>query len=58
MYTHCLLLFHAPPEWPSGERVGLVTWCEKSSRWLWKESCVSSGVRKPGNTCASLTTMI
>ena len=32
--------------------------CEKSSRWLWKESCVSSVVRKPGNKCASLTTMI
>ena len=24
---------------------------EKSSWWLWKESCVSTGVRKPGNTC-------
>ena len=24
---------------------------EKSSQWLWKESCVSTGVRKPGNTC-------
>ena len=23
-----------------------------------KKSCVSTGVRKPGNTCASLTTMI
>ena len=32
--------------------------CEKSSRWLWKESCVSTGVRKPRNTCASLTVMI
>ena len=33
--------------------------CEKSSRWLWKEqSCVSTGVRKLGNTCVSLTTMI
>ena len=32
--------------------------CEKSSRWLWKESCVSAGVKKPGNTCASPTTMI
>ena len=31
--------------------------CEKSSQWLWKESCVSTGVRMPGNTCASLTTM-
>ena len=29
--------------------------CEKSSRWLWKEICVSTGVRKPGNTCASPT---
>ena len=32
--------------------------CEKSSRWLWKESCVSIGVRKPGNTCASPSAMI
>ena len=32
--------------------------CEKSSRWLWKESCLSTGVRKPGNTCASPTAMI
>ena len=32
--------------------------CEKSSLWLWKESCVSTGVRKPGNTCASPTAMI
>ena len=32
--------------------------CEKSSRWLWKEISVSTGVRKPGNTCASPTTMI
>ena len=32
--------------------------CEKSSRWLWKESCVSTGVRKPGNTCTSPTAMI
>ena len=32
--------------------------CEKSSRWLWKESCVRTGVRKPGNTCASPTAMI
>ena len=23
--------------------------CEKSSQWLWKEICVSSGARKPGN---------
>ena len=23
---------------------------EKSSRWFWKESCVSTGVRKSGNT--------
>ena len=28
--------------------------CEKSSRWLWKESYVSTGVRKLG-TCASPT---
>ena len=27
----------------------------KSSLWLWKESCFSTGVRKPGNTCASPT---
>ena len=32
--------------------------CEKSSRWLWKESCVSTGVRKPGNTYASPTAII
>ena len=32
--------------------------CEKSSRWLWKESWVSTGVRQPGNTCASPTAMI
>ena len=32
--------------------------CEKSSRWLWKENCVSTCMRKPGNTCASLTAMI
>ena len=32
--------------------------CEKSSRWLWKESCVSTGLRKPGNTFASPTAMI
>ena len=24
--------------------------CKKSSRWLWKESCVSTGVRKPEYT--------
>ena len=29
--------------------------CEKSSPWLWKESCINTGVRKPGNTCASLS---
>ena len=27
--------------------------CEKSSWWLWKESCVSTGVRKPGNMCVT-----
>ena len=32
--------------------------CEKSSQWLWKEIRVSTGVRKPGNTFASLTAMI
>ena len=32
--------------------------CEKSSQWLWKESCVSTGVRKQGNTFASPTAMI
>ena len=25
--------------------------CEKSSRWLWKESCVGTGMRKPRNMC-------
>ena len=29
--------------------------CEKSNRWLWKESCVSAGVRKPGNTWVCVT---
>ena len=32
--------------------------CEKSSGWLWTESCISTGVRKPGNTCVSPTAMI
>ena len=32
--------------------------CEKSSPWLWKDICVSTGVRKPGNICASPTAMI
>ena len=32
--------------------------CEKSSRWHWKEICVSTGERKPGNTWASPTAMI
>ena len=32
--------------------------CEKCGRRLWKESCVSAGVRKQGNTCTSLTAMI
>ena len=57
-----------PPGWFSGEHVRLMTWwllvssvflpltsaeaCEKSSQWLWKESCVSTGGRKPGNTLA------
>ena len=27
--------------------------CEKGSRWLWKETCVSTGVRKPGNMCVT-----
>ena len=28
--------------------------CRKSSRWLWKESCVRTGVRKPGkHTCVT-----
>ena len=31
---------------------------EKSSQWLSKEICVSTSVRKPGNTCASPTTVI
>ena len=26
---------------------------EKSSRWLWKEICVSTGVQKPGNRCVT-----
>ena len=32
--------------------------CEKSSQWPWKEICVSTGVRKPGNIYASPTAMI
>ena len=32
--------------------------CEKFSRRLWKERSICTGVRKPGNTCASLTAMI
>ena len=32
--------------------------CEKSSRWLWKESCVTAGVRKLVHTCTSPTPMI
>ena len=27
--------------------------CEKSSWWLRKESCVTTGVRKPGNVCVT-----
>ena len=25
----------------------------KSSQWLWKESCVSTGVKRSGNTCVT-----
>ena len=32
--------------------------CEKSSQFLCKERCVCTGVRKPGNTCASPNAMI
>ena len=32
--------------------------CEKTSWWLWNEINVSTGVRNPGNTCASPTAMI
>ena len=32
--------------------------CDKSSQWLWKESCFNTAVRKPGNTNASPTAMI
>ena len=32
--------------------------CEKISRWLWKQSVASNGVKKPGQTCASPTAMI
>ena len=31
---------------------------QKSSLWLWKENCVSTGVRKPGNARASPTAMV
>ena len=27
--------------------------CAQSSRWLWKEICVSSGIRKVGNMCVT-----
>ena len=29
--------------------------CEKSSRWLWKESCVGAGLRKPRNKYMCVT---
>ena len=32
--------------------------CQKSSWWLCKENCVSTGVSDPGNTCESPTAMI
>ena len=34
--------------------------CEKSTCiwWLWKENCVSTGLRRPGNQCAPTTAMI
>ena len=32
--------------------------CEKSSQWFWEEIRVGTGVRKPGNICASTTAMI
>ena len=60
--THDLVDVSLIPSWGklfSGILSPLTTEaCEKSSRWLWKESCVSTGVRKPGNTCASPTAMI
>ena len=58
-----------PPEGLSGERVGLffpayfrLSPLQKHVRKVvggfGKKSCVSTGVRKPGNTCASPTAMI
>ena len=32
--------------------------CEQNSWWLWKESCVNTGVKKQGNTYASPIAMI
>ena len=43
--------------WHIAPHLGWSMW-EKSSRWLWKEICVSTGGRKPGNACASPTAMI
>ena len=64
----------APPGWLSGEGVRLMAWwlsvqspvevtfLQKHARKVvggfGKKSCVSAGVRKPGNTYASLTAMI
>ena len=32
--------------------------CWKSSRWLWEEKFINTGVRKPGKTYASPTAML
>ena len=57
--THNLVVVSLMPSWgtlPLGPLFSPLTYaeaCEKSSWWLWKESCDSTGVRKPGNTCVT-----
>ena len=69
-FLYFLHLFSAPPGGFSGECVGLRTWwsyfhlspLQKHERKVvggfGKKSCVSTSVRKPGNTYASPTAMI
>ena len=47
-YQHFLLFPQCFPKLPLKASAEAF---EKSSRWLRKESCVSTGVRKPRNTC-------
>ena len=74
MRVEAFIVIYAPPGWLSDERVGLMTWwlwvrSPVEANFLHKhvgkvlggfgiKSCVSTGVRKPGNTCASPTAMI